>query len=156
MTCKKSDKQQRFQCLGFLFVGLLSFGAFAGVACSSELQLDTIKLPPGFKISLYAEVPGARSMTLSPNGILFVGTRGEGKVYAIRMDDKGSEPVVIAQGLNMPNGVAFRSGALYVAEVSRVLRYDNIESKLNDPPKPVTVNDDFPSDRSHGWKFIAF
>jgi glucose/arabinose dehydrogenase len=156
MTYKKNDKQPKLPYLGFFFLGLLSLGAIAGTACSSELRLDTIKLPPGFQISLYAEVPGARSMTLSPKGTLFVGTRGAGKVYAIRTGDETRKPVVIAEGLNMPNGVAFRNGALYVAEVSRVLRYDAIESRLNDPPKPVTVNNDFPSDRSHGWKFIAF
>jgi glucose/arabinose dehydrogenase len=64
--------------------------------------------------------------------------------------------VEIASGLRMPNGVAFHEGALYVAEVSRVLRYDGIEERLDDPPEPVVVIDDYPSDRHHGWKYIAF
>jgi len=58
--------------------------------------------------------------------------------------------------LNMPNGVAFRDGSLYVTEVNRVLRYDNIESRLKNPPKPVIVNNNFPKDTHHGWKFIRF
>src|SRR5262247_1344227 len=87
---------------------------------ASELPLDKINLPPGFSISIYARnVPGARSMTLSPNGTLFVGTRQEGKVYAIldrNHDNVAEEVLTLAQGLKMPNGVVFHDGALYVAE----------------------------------------
>lgn len=125
-----------------------------------ELPLHTIKLPPGFAISVYAsDVLNARSMALSPNGTLFVGTRAAGKVYAIvdrDRDNKADEVITLAQGLYAPNGVAFRNGALYVAEVNRILRYDNIETDLKKPPKPIVVNDTLPRDRSHGWKFIRF
>ncbi len=124
------------------------------------LHLEQIKLPPGFGISVYASnIPDARSMALSPNGILFVGTRKAGKVYAIvdrDRDNKADEVVTLAQRLNMPNGVAFRKGALYVAEVHRILRYDDIEARLHQPPKPVVVNARFPRDQHHGWKFISF
>jgi glucose/arabinose dehydrogenase len=98
-------------------------------------------------------------MVVSPRGILFVGTRHAGKVYAVldsNRDDIADEVVTIDAGLNMPNGVAFRDGALYVAEVNRILRYDNIENRLRTRPKPVIVNDDFPKDKHHGWKYIAF
>jgi glucose/arabinose dehydrogenase len=119
-----------------------------------------IKLPPGFHIGIYAkDVTDARSMALSPNGVLFVGTRVEGKVYAIldtNNDYKADEIITIASGLNMPNGVAFRNGSLYVAEVSRILRYDNIERNLHNLPKPVVIYDKFPTDTHHGWKFIRF
>jgi glucose/arabinose dehydrogenase len=124
------------------------------------VSLDTIKLPPGFAISVYtSNVPNARSMVLSPHGILFVGTRTEGKVYAIidrNQDNTADQVITLARGLNMPNGVEFRDGALYVAEVNRVLRFDDIENHLDDPPQPVVVNDSFPQDRHHGWKFIRF
>ena len=63
---------------------------------------------------------------------------------------------MIAKGLRSPSGLAFRDGALYVAEINRVIRFDDIESHLMDPPAPVVVNDTFPTDRQHGWKFIAF
>ena len=56
----------------------------------------------------------------------------------------------------MLNGVAVRNGALYVAEVSRVLRFDDIEAHLDAPPAPVVVTDRFPKETHHGWKFIAF
>ena len=134
--------------------------SFTFVANAQDLPLEKIKLPSGFEINLYASnVPNARSMVLSPSGILFVGTRTEGNVYAIldhNKDNKADEVITIANGMNMPNGVAFRDGALYVAEVNRVLRYDSIEARLKNPPKPVVVNDGFPTDRHHGWKFIRF
>jgi glucose/arabinose dehydrogenase len=62
----------------------------------------------------------------------------------------------IATGLNSPNGVAFREGSLYVAEIHRILRFEEIESHLARPPEPVVVRDDFPTEGWHGWKFIAF
>ena len=70
-------------------------------------------------------------------------------------DYRADEVVTIAKNLNMPNGVAFRNGSLYVAEVDRILRYDNIERRIHSPPKPVIVTDKFPNDRHHGWKYIA-
>jgi glucose/arabinose dehydrogenase len=120
------------------------------------LPLEKIRLPPGFEIRLYARVPNARSMTMSPGRTLFVGNRQGDEVFAVRDAPGGGADVVrIAHGLNMPNGVAFRDGALYVAEVHRLLRYDGIETRLSNPPPPVVVRE-FPRDRHHGWKFIAF
>jgi len=123
------------------------------------IHLDKIQMPPGFKISLYARVPGARSMALGPAGVVFVGTRAKGSVYAVvdRDNDHAADEVLtIAEGLNSPNGVAFYKGALYVAEVSRVLRFDNIEATLRSPADPVVVNSSFPTEEHHGWKYIAF
>jgi glucose/arabinose dehydrogenase len=124
-------------------------------------KVDGITLPPGFKIEVYADnVPGSRSLALSPSGVLFVGTRdADGKVYAVldrNKDNIADDVKVIAQGLNSPNGVALRDKALYVAEINRISRYDNIESQLDKPPKPVVIFDKLPSDTHHGWKYIAF
>ena len=125
-----------------------------------EVQIEQIRLPEGYSISVFADsVENARSMDLSPSGTLFVGTRRAGNVYALRDadgDGVADERHVIAEGLQMPNGVAYRDGSLFVAEVSRILRYDDIENRLANPPEPVVVVDDFPSDRHHGWKYIAF
>lgn len=134
---------------------------FRSTADSGQrLPLEKINLPPGFEISIYANnVRNARQMALSPKGTLFVGTRRAGNVYAIvdrDRDNRADEVITLAQGLNMPSGVAFRDGALYVAEVHRTLRYDNIEARLRRPPKPVVINNSFPRDRHHGWKFIRF
>ena len=121
-----------------------------------------IELPDGFTIRAWAEgVTDARSMALGPGGTLFVGTRsdGGGRVYALRDEDGdlwAERVVTLARGLNRPNGVALRDGDLYVAENSRVLRYAGIEGRLDAPPEPQVVTDAFPTDRSHGWKFVRF
>lgn len=135
-------------------------GSIAAITdASASLPLNTIKLPAGFSIAVYAEVEDARSMAMSPGGTLFVGNRSEDKVYAVRDTDGdkvADKKWVLASGMNMPNGVAFRDGALFVAENSKVSRWDNIESKLANPGKPVVVNDQFPTEAHHGWKYIAF
>ena len=138
----------------------LGLTVLAGAAAAQDIHLDRLTLPEGFSIEVYAaDVPNARSMARSPGGTLFVSTRSRGDVYAVvdaDRDHRADEVHVLDTGLNMPNGVAFRDGSLYVAEVNRVLRYDGIESRLDAPPEPVVVDDEFPTDRAHGWKFIRF
>jgi glucose/arabinose dehydrogenase len=129
-------------------------------ADTEKLPLSKLRLPEGFEISIYAEgIEEARSMALSPKGTLFVGNRRKDKVYALvdtNQDYRADKVYVIASGLNMPNGVAFKDGSLYVAEVNRILRFDDIENRLDNPPTPVVVYDQYPTDKHHGWKFIAF
>jgi glucose/arabinose dehydrogenase len=140
-------------------LGLAIILASAGCG-RAQSRLDTIQLPPGFAISLYADgLEGARSLALGPGGVVFVGSRATGRVWALS-DENGDgvaeAALAIAAGLDAPNGVAYRDGALYVAENSRILRYDDILANLRTPPAPVVVNDTFPRERHHGWKFIAF
>jgi glucose/arabinose dehydrogenase len=127
---------------------------------SDKIEVSSIKLPDGFKIEIYADnVVNARSMALSPSGVLFVGTRDKGNVYALvdkNGDNKAEKQYLIASKLNMPNGVAFRNGDLYVAEVNRILRFKNIEEKLDNPGQPEVIYDKFPTEKHHGWKYIAF
>lgn len=134
--------------------------AISSPVYSGKLPIDKIKLPPGFKIGVFAEnLDGARSLCLSPNGTLFVGTRDKGNVYALRdtnNDLVADQVYTLATDLNSPNGVAFKNGSLYVAEISRILRFDNIENQLANPPKPVVVYDKYPTEGHHGWKYIAF
>jgi glucose/arabinose dehydrogenase len=125
----------------------------------TKYNLDKIKLPKGFTINVYAEVPHARSMTLSPNGTLFVGNNAGNRVYAVvdnNKDGVADKVYTIAKGLNTPNGVAFHNGSLFIATISTILRLDSIESKLANPPQPKVVYDQYPTDAHHGWKFIAF
>jgi glucose/arabinose dehydrogenase len=137
----------------------------AAAACAvahaqSPLPVESIRLPPGFSIELVARVPNARAMTWGADGTLFVGSTGAGKVYAVSLPPAGAKGEatiqVIAQGLSEPAGVAFRDGALYVSAIDRILRFDAIERRLANPPKPAIVTDRLPSDRHHGRKFIAF
>ena len=124
------------------------------------VYLDKIKLPDGYQVDLYADgVENARSLALSPNGTLFVGTRSKGSVYALvdtNGDMKGDKQYILDTGLNMPNGVAFKDGDLYVAEVNRILKYSDIESKLGNPGEPEVIYDEYPTEKHHGWKYIAF
>jgi glucose/arabinose dehydrogenase len=126
---------------------------------SKTLPLEKIKLPAGFTIDVYAEVENARSMALSPSGVIYVGNKDKDKVYAVKDSDgdfKADKKWVVASGLNMPNGVAFHDGDLYVAEVSKISKIADVESKLANPPAPTTVVDDYPKETHHGWKYIAF
>lgn len=154
---------------------LLSFGLFLNLGCESgspsksekaisepDLTNEVTKnvtLPPGFKMEVFAtDLEGARSMAQSPAGIVYVGTRMKnGSVYAVadtNKDGRADKKWVIASGLFMPNGVLFHNGSLYVGEVNRIIRFDHIEANLDNPPKPVVVNDSFSSDTWHGWKVI--
>lgn len=124
-----------------------------------EAVLKQLHLPYGFKISIYADdVPNARQMALGEHGVVYVGTR-EGDVYAV--EDKDGDGVaeqryILAQNLYLPNGVAYKSGALYVAEVNRIIRFDEIDLHLDNPPAPKVVFDKLPSVKHHGWKYLRF
>jgi glucose/arabinose dehydrogenase len=148
---------------------LLLFVALLVVAgCGSETEeespppeagLDSIELPAGFTIEVVTDdVPGARSLTISPNGTLYVGTRSQRTIYAVTGADGGDEAQVhtVAENLNIPNGVAWHDGSLFVSEQSRVLRFDDIDDRLADPPDPVTVLEGLPDEDTHGWRYIGF
>ena len=129
---------------------------FAALLCAAnpvfgQPALERIQLPPGFRIEVYASVPNARSLALGARGTLFVGSRSGGAVNAVA---PGGKVTKVADGLTMPNGVAFRDGALYIAEVGRILKLENAETQPNS--KPAVVYDKLPGDVHHGWKFIRF
>jgi glucose/arabinose dehydrogenase len=135
----------------------LSLAGAPSLAQPSALPLESVKLPPGFSIELVARVENAREMALGAKGTLFVGSMQAGKVHAVRFKAGGApEVLTIASGLRLPVGVAFKDGALYVSAIDRILRFDDIENRLDSPPVPVVVSNKFPSDSHHGWKFIAF
>ena len=147
----------------------LSFAAFAIGPVTFARQappappfaISSLTLPAGFRAEVFAEgVDNARSMALGAQGTVFVGSQYAGKVHAVvdrDGDHKADRVIVIASGLDQPNGVAMRNGALYVATRSRLLRFDDIENHLDAPPAPVTVKADLPnSTAGHTWKYIAF
>lgn len=140
---------------------LLAALAAPSLACSAKPAeiINAVELPEGFEISVFGEVPNARSLAQSPDGTVFIGNRSGDTVWALQDidgDHVADKRWIIAEGLNSPNGVAYFDGDLYVAEISRILRFDDIDSRLENPPEPVVVNDDYPTDGHHGWKFIAF
>jgi len=127
---------------------------------SKNLPLHRIKLPKGFQIKIFAEnVTNARQMAQGEKGTIFVGSRREGVVYALRDKDgdfRVDETILIGKNFNMPSGIAFRQGSLYVADVNRIFRYDRIEDHLRSPRPPFLLTDRLPDASHHGWKFIAF
>src|ERR1700704_1089355 len=127
---------------------------------ASEAELANIvkkiKLPPGFKIEVYASnVLAARQMAWGDKGTLFVGSFALGNVYAYKDNGGKKEVKTILKGLNMPTGIAFRDGALYVVAVDKLIRYDNAEANLDNLGAGKVVYDDMPSYAAHGWKYIA-
>jgi len=133
------------------------------VTASPSAHQDIIKqlqVADGFEISIYADnVTNARGLALGEGGIVYVGTGPEGKVYAVtdtNQDGKADHTYVVAENLNMPNGVAYKDGSLYVATINRILRYPQLAAHLDNPPTPVVVYDKLPSDTEHGWKYLRF
>ena len=125
-------------------------------AAADKIPLDQLKVPKGFNLELYASgMPNARSLALGSKGTVFVGSRLQDKVYAITDKNGKHEAKVLVSGLYRPNGVAFKDGTLYIAELSQISKIDNVEDKLDSSPKPVVIYNDLPKDEAHGWKFLA-
>jgi len=125
---------------------------------AEEIPLKDIKVPPGFEVEIWAHgMPGARMMARGDKGTVFVGTRAIGRVYAVMDKDGKRTSKIIAEKMTQPNGVLFHNGALYVAAINKVMRYDNIEANLENIPTPADMTDAFqlPPDVHHNWKFLA-
>lgn len=122
--------------------------------------LEQLNIPEGFSISIYADnVPNARTMALGDDGVIYIGTRQQGSVYAIKDsngDGVADKRYIIANNLYMPNGVAYKDGDLYVAEINRIIRFKKIGLNLENPPKATVIYDKLPSDKHHGWKYLRF
>ena len=125
-------------------------------AAADKLPTAKLKVPAGFNIEVYASgMANARSLVLGDKGTVFVGSRLVGKVYAITNKDGKREVKTLYSDMYRPNGVAFKNGTLYIAELSKVSKVDKIEDNLDSPPKPTMIYDSLPKDEAHGWKFIA-
>jgi glucose/arabinose dehydrogenase len=125
-------------------------------APADKLPIAKLKLPAGFNIEVYASgVGNARSLRVGEKGTVFVSSRTLGRVYALVDKDGKRELKTIASGMHSPNGIALHNGTLYIAEIERISKIDNIESQLDNPPKPTVIYDQLPSDEPHGWKFLA-
>ena len=126
---------------------------------ADKLPIAKMKLPPGFKVEVYAaDVLDARGLRQGDKGTIFVSSLFvAGKIYAIV--DKGGKREVktILEKLELPNGIEFHKGSLYVATPKDITRYDDIEAKLDKPARPGRRSTtDLPGDIPHGWKFIKF
>ena len=148
--------------LAILFA--LGLGTITGCATLADwrdenkgIQMEALKTAPGLQVSLFAtELPKAREMAMSPSGTLFVGNNA-GNVYALTMNgDQVTRKRTILTGITDPSGIAFKNGALYVSARTKVLRYDDIENRLDNPPAPIIVIDGMPDKQRHGAHYMAF
>ncbi len=125
-------------------------------AAPDKLPIAKLKVPAGFNIEVYAAgLANARSLAVGDKGTVFVGSRLIDKVYAIINKDGKREVKVLASGLYRPNGLAFKDGTLYIAELSKISKIEKVEDNLDNPPKPTVIFDKLPKDEAHGWKFIG-
>jgi hypothetical protein len=148
--------------VSFLTLSLL-LGLNCAIAAPTDPYAELLKqlhLPAGFSISIFADnLSNARSLTLGDDGVIYIGTRDAGKVYAVQDsngDGVADKNYTLASDLYMPNGVAYKDGALYVAQPHRILRFDHIGKHLAQPPKPMVIFDQLPADKHHGWKYLRF
>src|SRR2546429_4642552 len=125
-------------------------------AAADKLPTAKLKVPAGFNIEVCASgIANARSLAEGDKGTVFVGSRLVGNLYAIVNKDGKRTVKTLASGLHRPNGVAFKNGTLYIAELSKISKIDKVEEVLDNPPKPTVIYDNLPKDEAHGWKFIA-
>jgi glucose/arabinose dehydrogenase len=123
---------------------------------ADQLPTAKLKAPPGFKIELYASgVDNARTLRVGEKGTVFASSRIKDKIHAIVEKNGKREVKIIAAGLHRPNGIVLHNGTLYIAELSQISKIDNIESNLDNPPKPTVIFSDLPKDEAHGWKFLT-
>ncbi len=108
---------------------------------ASDIPIDKLKAPPGFKVELWASgLPGGRAMALSDDGKkVYLGTRGIGRVYEVT--DAGDKRTVrtVVDKLTQPAGVAYKNGALYVFAIDKVLKYDGIAGNPSVQPQDLTA-----------------
>jgi glucose/arabinose dehydrogenase len=145
-----------------LSYGFMLLASLAGAASATVLPLEKLHLPPGFHIELLTDaVPNAREMTLGRyadgRAVLYVGSMQAGNVYAVELEQGRATKVhKVASDLQLPIGVAYSEGRLYVSSVSRIMRFDGIDDRLDNPPKPVIISDRFPKETHHGGRYLAF
>jgi glucose/arabinose dehydrogenase len=146
----------RFSGLIALMFGLL--GAGAAAFAQAPLPLEQLQAPAGFSITVLARVPNAREMALGDDRVLYVGSSRAGRVVALELDARYAvmRTRVVAEDLELPIGVAYRGGDLYVSAVSRILRFPDIGHHLDAPPRPIVVRADLPQETHHGGRFLGF
>ena len=123
---------------------------------ADKLPVAKLKLPKGFNLEVYgAGLANARSLRVDDRGNIYISTRLLDRVYAVSDKNGKREVKTIATGLNSPNGIALRNGTLYIAEINKISKIDNVADRLDNTPKPTVIYDDLPSDAPHGWKFLT-
>lgn len=126
------------------------------VTPASEIPIDKLKLPPGFKVEIWSTgTPGIRAMSRGESGKIYAGTRPLGRVYEITDNGKERTSRVVVDKLNQPAAV-INKGSLYVMAIDKVLRYDGIEANPGVQPVDMTAAFKLPPEQHHNWKYLRF
>jgi len=146
----------------FIFV-ILSFIAINAISSDDKI-LENISVENGFEVSIFSSTTNApRQITEGSSGYIFVGSK-RGDVYALKDYDgngKADFSIVVASDMGDSSGVAFYKGSLFIAEIDKVWKIEDIEEKLDRGNsikdfEKILVTDDLPSDTWHGRKWIKF
>ena len=161
---KASYKNNYVSRITALALAIIALTAVTGCALFADardeqkgIQIDALKPAAGFRVQLLAkDLPKARQLALGSRDTLFVGSN-DGSVYALTMAGTTvTKQRTILSGITSPSGVAFYGGALFVSARTKILRFDDIENRLDNPPAPVVVVDGFPDAQRHGAHFMGF
>ena len=128
-------------------------------ARSQDLPLEALRLPPGFQISVFAELTNPRQLALSESGIVYAGSFRAGNLYGVidaNSDGSADKVVTIDRDLTLPTGIAIQDGDLYVGAVDKLLVYQNIDQTFESSPEPFVLYDELPEETHHGWKYLGF
>lgn len=140
----------------FILISGLSYAEASKSQQTPDLPLEKIKLPPGFSIQVWATIPDAKSLAIGKQGTVFVSSKATGSIYAISQSDGKEKQVrIIANGLKSPSGIAYYEGALYVAGLNRIFRFDQIENNLDQINEPIIIYENLPKESFHNTRYMA-
>lgn len=142
-----------------LIFGLVALSVCVGSFAKELPPIEKLAVPPGFEVSVFAQVENARQLARGDDGVIYVGSRRAGKLHAVIDNDKdhvADEVILIDDGLQLPSGIAYKDGDLYVGAVSTIYRYSDIANTRAQSPRPVVITDKLPTEEHHGWKYLKF
>lgn len=145
--------------------GFIGLGICASLLCCTPhaetvSAIKNVRLQPGFSISVYAEgLENPRALAVDKNDVVYVGSSKAGKIFALQDTNKdffADKTTVLAEQLNSPIGVTLLDGALYVAEMFRVIKIEQVDKYLSYKKSApyTTIKEDFPKETWHGGKII--
>jgi glucose/arabinose dehydrogenase len=140
-----------------MYLFAVTLAGCAELSFAADPPVGQLRTPPGFKIEVFAQVPGARSLAPAPEiGAIFVGSRGRVLTAVVDRDGKGRYDTVVslADNLRVANGVAYHDGYLYLGEQHRITRYRPQRGALA-PANLEVLNDKLPDKSHHGARYLA-
>ena len=127
--------------------------ALAGLGSRAVAQDQALRVPAGFRVSLFAQnLAGVRYLALGPGNVVYASSQEGGVVVRLpdaNHDGHADSAITVARGLRGPFGIAFRGDTMYVAEMTSVKRFDP------EVEEPVTVVRRLPSG-GHSTRTLAF